>query len=288
VPLKIKIKRSNRLNLPYADLHIHSLYSDGTMTPKEILDEAVKNGVGLLAVADHDILKGSSELKALSLHSPVKCIPAVEIDAYDHGQNVHILAYNPDFSNAEFIRFVAETRQKLDQISKRLIERMQPTIPEVSLEDFNRFDYPPSGGGWKALHYLLSKGLTQTLMEGVKFYPEFGCTYEESGYSAVSEVCRVIHKAGGKAVLAHPGLYRFEEPLKMILEQFRVDGIDGLECYYPKHSEEMTAQCLAFCNQHHLMITAGSDCHGTFTGAPIGFTKTPISALFLSDLAKNA
>ncbi len=276
------------MNLPYADLHIHSLYSDGTMSPKEILDEAMKNGVGLLAVADHDILKGSSEMKTLSMLSPVKCIPAVEIDAFDHGENVHILAYDPDFANAEFVRFIAETRQKLEAISDRLIERMQQSIPEVSLEEFHRYKAPPSGGGWKALHYLLSKGLTTELMDGVKFYPQFGCTYEESGYATVAEVCRVIHAASGKAVLAHPGVYRFEELLMTELEQFVSDGIDGLECYYPKHSTELTEQCLTFCRQRGLMITAGSDCHGTFTGAPIGSTKTPISSLQLTNLVKNA
>ena len=276
------------MNLPYADLHIHSMYSDGTMSPEEILDEAIKNGVGLIAIADHDILKGSSELKALSLLSPVKCIPSVEIDAFDHGENVHILAYDPDFSNADFVRFVAQTRKKLDQISERLIERMQSTIPNISLEEFHRFDYPPSGGGWKALHYLLSKGFTQTLTDGIKFYPQLGCTYEESGYASVAEVCRVIHAAGGKAVLAHPGVYRFEQPLITVLEQFVSDGIDGLECYYPKHSAELTSECLAFCNRHHLMVTAGSDCHGAFTGALIGSTKTSVSALQLESLAKNA
>jgi len=276
------------LNLPYADLHIHSFYSDGTMSPEEILNEAVKNGVGLLAVADHDILKGSSQLKALSLFSSVKCISAVEIDTYDHGENVHVLAYDPDFSNTEFIRFVEQTRKKLDQISERLIERMQQEISKVSVEEFHRFVYLTSGGGWKALHYLLSKGLTTELTEGIKYYSQFGCTYEQTGYDSVAEVCRVIHAAGGKAILAHPGQYRFEEPLNTVLEQYLSDGIDGLECYYPKHSEELTGQCSAFCRQHQLMITAGSDCHGTFTGAPIGSTKTLISALQLGNLAENA
>ncbi len=276
------------MNLPYADLHIHSLYSDGTMSPGEILKEAEKNGVGLLAVADHDTFKGSSELKALSLLSPVKCIPAVEIDAYDHGDNIHVLAYDPDFADAAFARFVAGTRQKLEAVSDRLIERMQKEIPVISAQEYQSFTCPQNGGGWKALHYFMAKGLTQTLMEGVKFYPQYGCTYDKNGYASVAEVCRVVHAAGGKAVLAHPGQYRFEESLIKTLEQFVADGVDGLECYYPKHGEELIDELLSFCRQRRLMVTAGSDCHGAFTGAPIGSTQTPISALQLGDLLKNA
>jgi len=275
------------LNLPYADLHVHTLYSDGTLTPLEVYDAAVKNGVGLLAIADHDILEGSSRLKTLCFNSPVKYISAVEIDAFDHGENIHILAYGADFSDAEFIRFIEQTREKLDGASDRLIARMQQTILGISIQDYREFSYLANGGGWKALHYLKARGLTQTLTEGFKFYPQFGCNHEENGYASVCEVCSVIHAAGGKAVLAHPGQYRFNEPLATVLAQVFGDGIDGVECYYPKHTDVVTKTCLRFCEQNNLMITAGSDCHGAFTGSPVGATKTLISALQLGNLLEK-
>ena len=89
-----------------ADLHIHSFYSDGTMSPKEILTTAFNKGVGLLAITDHDILAGSVELMKLYDKYDIKHISGVEIDVIDSGINYHILGYGVNLEDKVFCDFI--------------------------------------------------------------------------------------------------------------------------------------------------------------------------------------
>lgn len=94
------------MNSQEIDLHIHSYYSDGTMAPEEIMEEAIKKNLKMIAIADHNVLEGSKELLSISRNKDIECFPAVEIDTIDNGVNYHILAYNFDIENQEFNQFV--------------------------------------------------------------------------------------------------------------------------------------------------------------------------------------
>lgn len=255
------------------DLHVHSVFSDGTQTPAELLALAEERGVALLAVADHDVLAGSEELIRLAAGSPVICVPAVELTAFDDGVCVHVLAYGYDFGDKGFSAFVAENRRRLDEMSDRLIEVMESAGELVSTREYAGFRHDRRLGGWKALHYLVAKGITRTPLEGLRLYPRYGVGYDTAGFPTVSEMCSAVHRAGGIAVLAHPGVTfaalegpEFDAKLRGLAGQ----GIDGIECHYPQHVEETTRKCLALCGELGLYITCGSDSHGTFTGAELG------------------
>ncbi len=257
-------------------MHIHSYYSDGTMSPAEIFAEAKAAGVTALAIADHDTLEGSIKLGKLCEGSEIDYIPGVELDALDRGINIHVLAYYADFTNARFVEFTRSIREKLDNLSVILISEMEKEIPAISLAEYDAFAYRKGGGGWKALHYLMHKGFTKTLMEGIFFYPEYGATYDKSGFPSVAEVCAEVHAAGGKAILAHPQEVirvkaddAFERELRRLISY----GLDGVECYYPSHSSEVTETCVRVCDELGLLITAGSDCHGDFGSARINEMK---------------
>lgn len=188
----------------YVDLHVHSYFSDGTMSPEEILKKAKNAGVSVLAITDHDVLDGSRELLRLAEDYDINCISGVELDVVEQGVNFHVLAYNIDLNN-------------------------------------HRYDC-------------------------VKF-PE------------MKEVCDIIHNAGGKAILAHPGkVIRTEKSIefKNILKGLINKGIDGIECYYPSHTKEIADMCQEVCRQHDLIKTTGSDCHGDFEDTLIGQLKTKI------------
>lgn len=135
----------------YVDLHIHSYYSDGTMSPKEILEMAKINNVGLIAITDHDVLEGSRELIKLSKNSDVKCVSGVELDAIYHGLNFHILGYGVDLENEEFQKFVKKDRALLNEVNTKLIEKMEKDYDYVSLEDYHNYTYERNKGGWKAV-----------------------------------------------------------------------------------------------------------------------------------------
>lgn len=273
-----------------ADLHIHSYYSDGTMSPEEILHEAVKNHVGLLAITDHDMLEGSIELKEMCINQDILYIPGVELDSLDQGINFHILGYGVDLQNKKFRGFVRKNRYLLDMVNVKLIEKMQEDYAAISMTDYNLFQYDRRKGGWKALHYLMEKGLTKNLREGFAYYSKYQVTHDCVDFPSVKTVCEAIHHAGGKAVLAHPGVSITEMDMELFkgrLMWLLGYGLDGIECYYATHSEAITQTSLAVCNEGDLLITSGSDCHGEFGSACIGDINIPISKLCLGELLRG-
>lgn len=112
-------------------------------------------------------------------------------------------------------------------------------------------------------------------------------TYAAAGFAPAEEIIAAIHAAGGRAILAHPGvvfptgrLTQFEAYLEECMDL----GLDGVECYYARHSAGVTRSCLDICRRRGALITAGSDCHGAFNHNEIGQTKTPVELLNLGDL----
>ena len=275
------------MNKPFVDLHVHSYYSDGSLTPKELANAANENGVGLLALADHDTTEGSGFLQSECMRFDIKTIPAVEIDSVEDGTNFHVLAYGYDNSDRNFNDFLKHTRFLLDESSVKLIELMQKDYSRISIADFMDFTYERRLGGWKALHYFVEKGLTASLKEGIQFYPQYGISYDKSGYSTITAVTYRIKKAGGYSVLAHPGelidttnIDFFKNELRRLIS----NGLDGIECYYPSHSEIVTQACLDICMESNSLITAGSDCHGVFGKTRVGEMNINKDKLILKDL----
>ena len=271
----------------FVDLHVHSVFSDGSMTPEEIVEAAVLNDVGLLAIADHNIVEGGIAARKLCEGHGIQYVNAVEIEALDRGENRHILGYGFDINDRGFKEFVGYMRFLLDEISIKLLELMRRDYPGFTFGDFDAFCYDRGLGGWKMLHYLMAKGLTSSLMEGVKFYSKYGMTYKESGFSTVAAVAYRIRQAGGYAVLAHPGetlnatdIGAFKEELRRIVNI----GVDGIECYHPAHTQAVTQACLEVCGEGDLLVTGGSDCHGVFGKTLVGEMKVKRDMLRLKDL----
>jgi 3',5'-nucleoside bisphosphate phosphatase len=272
-----------------ADMHTHTFYSDGTMSPTEILQAALNKGVALLAITDHNILEGTRELKKLCKGLNISYVSGVELDSLDNGINVHILGYGINLESEEFCAFVDRNHLLLDQVNSMLIDKMQDDYDSISYSDYLEYSYDCTTGGWKAIHYLLDRGITNSLRDGFVFYPQYSCTYDKVDFLSVREVCEYIHRAGGKAVLAHPGVTVKQNELQIFekeVHRLTGYGLDGIECYYPTHTEEVTKICLNICHEQDLLITCGSDCHGKFGTAEVGGTNTPIQQLKIHGLYK--
>ncbi len=270
-----------------ADLHTHSYYSDGTMSPEEILKEALQNNVGLIALTDHDMLEGSRELRSLCQAADINFLTGVELNSLYEGLNYHILGYGVDIDNPDFQAFVNKNRSLLFQVNSLLIEKMEQDYPSISIAEYNNYQYDRTKGGWKALHYLMEKGFTNTPREGFALYTKYNCYYDCVDFPSIQTVCDMIHMAGGKSILAHPGVSikaSNHAEFKQKINQLLTHDLDGIECYYVTHTKEITNHCLSLCNQRGLMITSGSDCHGTFGTASIGDVNIPIRNINLGSL----
>ena len=274
------------------DLHMHSYYSDGTMSPREIVEDAKKRNVQLIAITDHNVLDSYTELKEAAEEFGIKVIRGVEIDARFEDIVVHILAYNFE-DNENLFNLVHKAKNELLETSIELIKRMENDYENISSEDYEAYDYDKRKGGWKGIHYLFDRGITSELFEGVKYYGQYKCGHEYFDYTTVEEVVKAVHEANGYVVLAHPCNYyknNTKEEVLEKLEKFKSIGIDGVECYYPANSEMMTETCVEFCKNNDMIITVGSDSHGEFGAVSkgieyyIGAVKKDSSELNLKDM----
>ena len=275
-----------------ADLHMHSYYSDGTMSPREIVEDAKKRNVQLIAITDHNVLDSYTELKEAAEEFGINVIRGVEIDARFEDIVVHILAYNFQ-DNEKLFNLVHKAKNELLETSIELIKRMENDYENISGEDYEAYDYDRRKGGWKGIHYLFDRGITNELFEGVKYYGQYKCGHEYFDYPTVEEVIDAVHEANGYVVLAHPCNYyknNTKEEVLEKLEKFKSIGIDGVECYYPANSEMMTETCIEFCKNNNMIITVGSDSHGDFGAVSkgieyyIGAVKKDSSELNLKDM----
>lgn len=248
------------------DLHIHTYYSDGTMSPKEVVEDAKRKNLGIIAITDHDVLDSYEELKVEAEKAGIIAIRGVEIDSIFEGHLVHLLAYKFE-DNEKLFKLINHAKEQLLETSIELIRRMENDYEGISLEDYNSYEYERRKGGWKGIHYLHDRKITEGLFDGVKFYGKYDCGHEKFAFPSVGEVCNTVHDANGYVVLAHPCNYYSNKNKEEILEKLEILkslGIDGVECYYPVNSDLMTNTCLEFCKDNNLIITAGSDGHGDF------------------------
>lgn len=248
------------------DLHIHTYYSDGTMSPKEVVEDAKRKNLGIIAITDHDVLDSYEELKVEAEKAGIIAIRGVEIDSIFEGHLVHLLAYKFE-DNEKLFKLINHAKEQLLETSIELIRRMENDYEGISLEDYNSYEYERRKGGWKGIHYLHDRKITEGLFDGVKFYGKYDCGHEKFAFPSVGEVCNTVHDANGYVVLAHPCNYYSNKNKEDILEKLEILkslGTDGVECYYPANSDLMTNTCLEFCKDNNLIITAGSDGHGDF------------------------
>lgn len=248
-----------------ADLHIHTQCSDGSFTPTEAVRAAKETGIGLVAVCDHNTVAAWPEFSAACAAEGLHCVSGVEIDCNCAGRNLHLLAMHINTTDKHLLDLLCGCRENLDAMSDDLIAAMQADGASVSVEEYNNFTRNAAHGGWKGVDYLGTKGFPTQYPACMAAYKKYKIE-PRAPWPDLAFVCEVVHAAGGKAIIAHPGDRLPNEAAQFLseLEILLANGIDGCECYYPSHSAAITQACLSFCERNNLCITCGSDSHGTF------------------------
>ena len=247
-----------------ADLHIHTTASDGTWTPAELIIKAKKCGLGLIAVTDHDSVANVAEAGRLAAQENIKFLPGAEICSTKENLSFHILGYGIDIANKVLLELMRHNEALLEQKdvdSIRLLARDGWAVDEA---EFARYTYDRRRGGWRALAYLIDKGLCTGVGDFFSriFTPEHDLGFPT--FPAIEEVIAVIHGAGGVALCAHAASGFHGPGLEKVMDMLRTEKLDGFECYHSNHSEEGTQRLLRHCQKHQLLISGGSDCHGSF------------------------
>lgn len=255
----------------FVDLHIHTEYSDGSYTCRQVLEKAANHGVDVIAVTDHNTVAEYQELQGIAAEfETVKIIPGVEFDAILNGRNHHILGLGVDIHSSQLLEACAFCAEAQEAFNQKLLKALCEDYPALDFQEYLQYTRPSGCGGWKLLSYLKEKGVTRALDEGVGFYGKYGFSSNDIPFLSDKEVCTAIVSSGGIPILAHPVVDIPSEPLSQeffaTIQQHLENGLLGVECIYPHHSAAVENGLLDFCNANGLYISGGTDCHGEFFG----------------------
>lgn len=268
-----------------ADLHIHTTASDGTWTPAELIAEAQKLGLGALAVTDHDSVANVAEAQRLALAAGLKFIPASEVCSTKNDISFHILGFGIDITNKHLLELLRHNEALLEQKDVDSIAMLERDGWDVSVREFEHYTYDRRRGGWRSLAYLQDKGLCSDVNDFFKriFTAEHDLAFPE--FPAISQVIDAIHGAGGVALCAHAASGFHGPGLAKVLDLLAEESFDGFECFHSGHDEASTKALLQYCRDRGLLISGGSDCHGTFVpGRNLGEPYVKVSDLHLPGL----
>jgi predicted metal-dependent phosphoesterase TrpH len=279
--------------ITYADLHTHTTASDGVCTPSENVRLAHAAGLAAIAITDHDTVSGLDEARLEGDRLGIEVVPGVEISTVDHGIDIHILGYYIDDKDVIFNERLSQLRDTRHIRNNLIIHRLNDlgiriTMKEVSDNLICQKTMDQTIGRPHIADALVARGIVGSVAEAFDLYlGSSGAAYANPQRIAPVEAIRWIREAGGKAVLAHPGLYNNEQIVEQIIQQ----GIDGIEAYHSDHSEDQQMYYHELGHKHGLIITAGSDFHGTrgdttFHG-PIGSKRVTTQVLDLLRSAKQ-
>jgi hypothetical protein len=275
------------------DLHVHSTASDGTFTPREVAFYAKAKRLQAIALTDHDTVSGVKDCMEAGRLVGLEVIPGIELSAQYKDKEVHILGYFIDINDAPFL-------QELERLTKVRIARNEQMLQRFNERGIDlKFEDLLQDGAKDAVltraHFakaLLNKGYVHSMNEAFDRYLGDGkpC-YVQREYPSYIDCIRMIHKAGGIAVIAHPMLYRLPHShYPSFIEDLAKAGLNGIETIYPKHSYPDTQMLFEFCHALGLLPTGGSDFHGSNKKEieiGTGLGQTQVSYDVLSSLKKR-
>lgn len=246
------------------DMHIHTLESDGTYTPEEIILRAMKNNVIALAITDHDTVAGVKAGKAVAERYGMEFIEGIEISCNEENLEVHVLGYYLNLEDEVFLRELAELEEAREKRNRKIIEKFEKIGIIIDIEELKRF---APGNIISRLHfanYLLEKGIVTNKNEAfTKYLGRTGLAYVPKENFSPERAVKMIKANGGFASLAHPKLISLnDEILNDLIARLKECGLDALESQYSSFSKAEKQKFRKLAKKYGLLITGGSDFHG--------------------------
>jgi predicted metal-dependent phosphoesterase TrpH len=244
----------------FADLHLHTIFSDGTLSCEELVSNAGKAGLSAISIVDHDTVDGFARAKESGDQSGLEVISGVELTAEHEGSEIHLLGYlfDPGYQPLlEKLEFLKKTRiERIYKICDKLKKDM-----DVDLDPQAVFSLSGKGtvGRLHVARAMVKTGLIKSTYEAFYKYIGDRCPGYVSGFKLTPvEAIKLVKAAGGVPVLAHPYTLRRDE----LIPEFIRMGLMGLEVYYSEHTQGMVNFYLELVRKYGLIATGGSDFHG--------------------------
>ena len=262
-----------------ADLHLHSTVSDGWRDPDEVAQLAADKGVQLMALTDHDSFFGVTRARAAAHRRGLGYLPALEVTTFPPNQMRHVLGHGVDMEDRRLLAMIRRTQGVLRRQSEAWIEvlREQGIGRELGLEAYEHKAMVMPGAVLKVIlqHRLMSESdAWASVRKAVDFMPAE--TYQP--IPSPEEAIDTIHRAGGLAVHAHPGVVPDQGMMETLLPL-----LDGLEVYTRRHRPEQIPVYEELAREHGLIPTVGTDYHG-FNGDDYVAPQVEIDERYLDRL----
>lgn len=240
-----------------ADLHCHSLASDGSDDPLDLVRLAKKSNLQGLSITDHDTTAAYTlKLFELAQELSIRILSGIEISTEIEGESVHVLGYGYDLSSPLLAEFLKQMRIRRKERSRLILEKLAERKMPLDVSDL-----PQEVIGRPHIAWLLvRKGYVRSLQEAFDLYLKDGACCWVSGFRATPlDAIEQIHLAKGKAILAHPHIYKKKALLKKVLSL----PFDGIECYYSLLPKALELPWLNVARERGWIATGGSDYHGS-------------------------
>jgi 3',5'-nucleoside bisphosphate phosphatase len=266
--LDIKLER-----MKFADLHLHTYFSDGTFSPEELVGHGHRLGFAALALTDHDSVEGCARMSAACEAAGIDFIPGTELTAEHNDTEIHLLGYLVDTQNEKLLSEIAKFQAVRQNRIHEMVARLNGLNVPLKVESVFALANCKSPGRPHVARAMVKAGLVGSLDEAFeRFLKKNRPAWVPKAKMSALEAIELIHQTGGLAVMAHPGLNRTDDVIPVLVEA----GLDGIECFHTKHSTVTSERYLEMADKYHLLITGGSDCHGFSKGKPlIGTVKLP-------------
>lgn len=247
-----------------ADLHCHTNCSDGCDDPEVLIHLAHRAGLKGLSITDHDTIDAyTPELFASAENLGIRLLPGIELSSEMDAISVHILGYGFDLKSESLKHFLAEMQQRRNERNRKILEKLTQKKMPIAEQELIDFAYQARGkrtiGRPHIAQLMVNKGYVSSVQEAFQIYlREDGLCYASGIKISPKEAIEEIHKAKGKAVLAHPHFLKKGSFLRKILEL----PFDGIECYYAQLAKELELPWVKLAQEKNWIATGGSDYHG--------------------------
>lgn len=257
----------------FGDLHIHTTFSDGLLTPEQVVIKAKENGLDVVAIVDHDAVGGvEPAIRAGKKHN-VEVVPAVELSCMVGENDIHIIGYYINYKHKKLVDRLKCIQNKRLERAKTIVERLAEQGAEVEIERVLELAGNGAVGRPHIAQALLEEGHINCYDEAFWKYIGYHCpAYVPKEKLFPQQVIELINNFHGIAVLAHPMSYNNRSTINYLIDQ----GIRGLEVWRPEYSENEIKYLMNLVQSHNLLATGGTDCHGGRKGKIlIGEVKVP-------------
>jgi predicted metal-dependent phosphoesterase TrpH len=247
------------------DLQMHTTYSDGKWTPEDLVDHLVSEGFGMVGITDHERVDTYEALQKLAAEKGLPIVAAAEFSTAWNNGATDVLCFGFDPAKPALGEMAKKLHKQQQEIMRGVYENLQKdgkTLPDEGAGMLDMIlELPPAQQGPRLRDLLIKHGYATGIRAAWEVLFKAGFLYAKENIEVVVEAA---HESGAVCLIAHPGrggdYMRYTTTL---LDQVRRDApIDGMEAYYPAHSQEQTAMFVAYARQHNLLTSSGSDSHG--------------------------